>query len=330
MKIGLWSDAVNFPSLPLMKISAYHKARGDSVKLIDNLLERFDIAYCSKSFNLPKIAKIPKLENYPNADRLVMGGTGFAITEAGGREVYDAGKDAALSREIEHCYPDYGLYPGLTKNTAFGFTTRGCPNDCGFCVVSRKEGAKSVKVSEPGEFWRGQRNIKLLDANLLACKEREALIKRLIATKARIDFTQGLDARCVDDDTAELLCKVNIKMVHFAFDLMKNEAAILRGLSAFRRRFAAVDDRKCRVYILTNYNTSYAEDWYRVRKVMELGYQPDIRIYRKGTHEKYLTDLSRWANNHLLYRSCAFRDYVPRKDGKSCGELYADILKRTA
>jgi hypothetical protein len=31
LKIGLWSDAVNFPSLPLMKLSAYHKECGENV-----------------------------------------------------------------------------------------------------------------------------------------------------------------------------------------------------------------------------------------------------------------------------------------------------------
>ena len=34
MKIGLWSDCHHFPSLPLMKLSAYHKSLGDSVSII--------------------------------------------------------------------------------------------------------------------------------------------------------------------------------------------------------------------------------------------------------------------------------------------------------
>jgi hypothetical protein len=118
---------------------------------------------------------------------------------------------------------------------------------------------------------------------------------------------------------------MNIKMAHFAFDLMQNEAAVIRGLSLFHKHFQK-SDRHCKVYILTNYNTTHAEDWYRVKKAMDLGFQPDVRIYRKGTHSRFLTDLSRWANFSRLYRSCSFADYVPRKDGKSCGELYGPIL----
>ncbi|GHU79968.1 radical SAM protein [Clostridia bacterium] len=325
MKIGLWADTVNFPSLPLMKLSAYHKAQGDTVKLVTNGIERFDIAYCSKTFHLPEVRKIPTLDFFPNADAVYYGGTGGAITVIDGKEVYDRSKDPPLPKEVEHIYPDYGLYPAYTENMAYGFLTRGCPNGCGFCLVSGKEGCRSIQTADLSEFWRGQKEIKLMDANLLACKNREKLIETLIASKARIDYTQGLDARFITEDTAKLVCRTNIKIVHFAFDLVKNEGAILRGLEIFRRHFEK-SDRACCVYVLTNYDTTPAQDWYRVKKVMELGYTPDVRIYRKGTHSKFLTDLSRWANHRRIYRSCSFVDYVPRVDGRRCGELYADIL----
>jgi len=325
MKIGLWADNVNFPSLPMMKLSAYHKSIGDTVKLIDDPKERFDTAYISKTFNLPGLRKIPVLDFTPNADAVHYGGSGFAITTENGKEVFNQGKDKPLTDEIEHIYPDYGLYHDLTKDTAFGFLTRGCPNNCGFCIVGSKEGCKSVRIAELSEFWRGQRHIKLMDANLLACRERDTLIQALIDSGAQIDYTQGLDARFIDDDAARLLCRTNIKMVHFAFDLMKHEREIVRGLEIFRKHFTKTD-RSCQVYILTNYNTTHVEDWYRVRRVIELGYQPDVRIYQKGTHDRFLTDLSRWANAHALYRSSSFADYVPRVDGKRCGELYSSII----
>jgi hypothetical protein len=123
-----------------MKIAAYHKARGDTVKLIGDFTEHFDAAYCSKTFNLPSIRKIPALPGEPNADAVYKGGTGFAIGIENGRERYDGIKDPPLPGEIERICPDYGLYPHLTRDTAFGFLTRGCPNACGFCVVCKKEG----------------------------------------------------------------------------------------------------------------------------------------------------------------------------------------------
>ena len=327
MKIGLWSDAVNFPSLPLMKLSAYHIASGDTVKLIDDRKERFDIAYCSQTFHLPGVRKIPRLDFTPNADTVYYGGSGRAITIENGKEVYDKANDPPLPYEIEHIAPDYELYPHLTQNIAYGFLTRGCPNSCGFCLASGKEGCKSVQIADLGEFWHGQHEIKLLDPNILACTERERLLQTLIASKARIDYTQGIDARFVDTNTAELLSQTKIKMIHFAFDLMKHEKAIIRGLQTFAK-YSSMTDRNQKVYVLTNYNTTHAEDWYRVQKVIELGYQPDVRIYQKGTHDRFLTDLSRWANLSQIYRSCRFEEYIPRKDGKSCGQLYQKILRR--
>ena len=324
-KIGLWSDAVNFPSLPLMKLSAYYKQKGHTVKLIDDFTERFDIAYCSKTFNLPAVKKIPQFTKMPLADEIILGGTGLAIFDIDGKERYHKHKDPGLPYDIEHIYPDYGLYSELTKDTAFGFLTRGCPNCCGFCVVSKKEGTRAIHTADLSEFWRGQANIKLMDANLLSCSDAEALLLSLIESKATLDFTQGLDARFASDEIAQLLGRVKIKMVHFAFDLLHNEAEIIRGLNLFKK-YTTTTSRERKVYILTNYNTTYAEDWYRVRKVIELGFTPDVRIYRKGTHSRFLTDLARWANLTRLYRSCSFSDYIPRKDGKRCGELYQTIL----
>lgn len=323
MKIGLIDvDGHNFPNLALMKISAYHKAKGDEVEWC-NPFYHYDIVYQSKIF----------ADNYsdditfiPQADKIIKGGTGYAIEIVNGKEIYHKKLDKPLSYEIEHQYPDYSLYPELTKNTAYGFMSRGCCNNCGFCIVSKKEGLCVKKVADLSEFWNGQKNIVLLDPNILACPDRKDLLQQLIDSKAAIDFTQGLDARFITDEIAEMVCQCNIKMVHFAFDLMKNKKQILRGLEIFKKYFKK-SNRTMIVYILTNFNTTIKEDLYRLHKVEELGYTPDIRIYNKPSAPQILKDLQRWCNNRFIYRSCKFEDYVPRKDGKTCGELYKDILK---
>lgn len=325
MNVGLVADNTEkFPSLPLMKISAFHKLKGDNVKLVDNNLEIFDLCYVSKTFNL-NLKNISQIQYLPQAGKYIYGGSGYAIEKINGKEVYYKDKDVDFPIEIESCYPDYSLYGDLTKNTAFGFLSRGCPNNCGFCIVSQKEGLCSKKVADLKGFWTNQKEITLLDANLLACRDREDLIFQLIKSDANINYCQGLDARFIDDDIAKLLCKTKVKMVHFAFDLMKNELRVLEGLKIFAKYFQK-DDRSKRVYILTNYDTTIQEDYYRVKRVIELGYAPYIMIYQKGTHSKFLTDLARWANNMFLYRAMAFEDYAPRKDGKAMKELYKKEL----
>lgn len=326
MKIGLISDCINFPSIPLMKISAYHKAKGDTVEIVNNYFEKFEICYISKVFNL-NLKSNPSLLYRPLADKYIVGGSGFCINVENGKETYNKENDKPLSEEIEHIYPDYSLFPQF-NNTAFGFLSRGCPNNCPFCIVSLKEGFCSRKVADLSEFWKGQKEIKLLDPNILACKDRENLLIQLIESNARIDYTQGLDARLIDDDIAKLINKTKIKMIHFAFDLMKNEEKILKGLKIFAK-YCKKGEREKRVYILTNYNSSLEEDWYRVKKVKELGYTPYIMIYQKGTQSQFLTDLARWSNNMFLQKSTNFANYIPRKDNKSCKELYRSILGAT-
>lgn len=325
MRIALIDvDGHNFPNLPLMKLSAWHKQQGDTVEwyepLFHSMGEPFDKVYMSKVFSEEYTPDYPY---YVNAKEVIKGGTGYCISVVDGKEVFDETKNFELPYEVEHAYPDYDLYPQHTKNTAYGFLTRGCCNNCSFCIVSQKEGRCSHKVSDLSEFWRGQRNIKLLDPNLLACKEHMELLQQLAESGAKVDFTQGLDARFINERNVEILKQINISMLHFAFDFMKNESRIIKGLKIAKEALE-ISERNAIVYMLTNYDTTIEQDLYRIDKIKEIGFQPDVRIYRKDalSDRHILRDMQRWCNNRFLYHSCDFMDYVPRSDGKKIREIY--------
>ena len=166
----------------------------------------------------------------------------------------------------------------------------------------------------------------LLDPNILACKDRAELLTQLAESRAVVDFTQGLDARFITKETCESLSKIRTKMYHLAFDFMKNEKAIIRGLKTFADNVKLQSGgRNCCVYVLTNFNTTFEEDMYRVMKIQEIGLLPDVRIYRKNSLSKrhILRDMQRWCNNRFIYHSQPdFMQYIPRKDGKSIQEIY--------
>ena len=85
MKIGLIDvDSHNYPNLPLMKISAWHKAQGDSVEWYQPLFSgHMDRVYMSKVFSFTQ-----DYEWAVDADEVIKGGTGYAITiEGGAREI---------------------------------------------------------------------------------------------------------------------------------------------------------------------------------------------------------------------------------------------------
>lgn len=326
MRIALIDvDGHNFPNLPLMKLSAWHKQQGDSVEWYEPLLHGFpneplDKVYMSKVFSEEYTPDYPY---YVNAKKVIKGGTGYCISAVDGKEVFDESKNFDLPYEVEHIYPDYDLYPQYTKNTAYGFLTRGCCNNCSFCIVSQKEGRCSHKVADLSEFWRGQKSIKLLDPNLLACKDHIELLQQLADSKAKVDFTQGLDARFINERNVEILKQINISMLHFAFDFMKNEKRIIEGLKIAKEALE-ISERNAIVYMLTNYDTTIEQDLYRIKKIKEVGFQPDVRIYRKESlpDRHILRDLQRWCNNRFLYHSCEFMDYAPRSDRKTIKEIY--------
>jgi len=297
MKVGLIDvDGHNFPSLPLMKISAWHKARGDSVEWYEPLFSgHLDRVYLSKVFSFTA-----DYQYYIDADEVIRGGSGYAIQNINGIETYDKTKDIDLPEEIEHIYPDYSLYPELTKDTAYGFLSRGCPRGCEFCHVKCKEGAKSYKVADLQEFWRGQKEIKLLDPNILACAEAADLLQQLADSGARVDITQGLDARLLTPEKVEILKRIKIKMIHFAWDRPEDEPYIVPKLKYFKQT-TGIRERDLTVYVLINFGSSFEEDLHRIYTIRDLGMSPYIMIYDKKHAGQRAIDLQRWVNNRRIW-----------------------------
>ena len=302
-RVGLIDvDGVNFPNLPLMKISAYHKANGDMVEWY-HPFDHFDIVYKSKVFT-----DTPDYNEYINADIVIKGGTGYAIHGAGG-ETYSKNDDPQLPNEIEHIYPDYSIYD--ITDTAYGFLTRGCPRGCPFCIVGKKEGLCSKKVADLSEFWHGQKNIVLNDPNILACREWEDLLLQLSDSRAMVDFNQGLDARLLTEEKCCAINKIKIKEIHFAWDRYEDKEIILPKLKMFSEICQTKPhSHNAIVFVLTNYNSTIKQDLERIYILREMGYWAYVMIYDKVRADHKYIELQRWCNNRFIFAACPkFEDY---------------------
>lgn len=316
MNIGLidvdneYRGKVTFPNLPLMKISAWHKAQGDTVEWYD--MQKvcqgrvYDKVYVSKVFS---DEYVPPVEVPLGAKEVVFGGSGYAITVENGREVYHKDRDPNLPYEIEHIYPDYSLYGELTADTAYGFLTRGCPRGCEFCHIKDMQTRCSHTVARLDEFWHGQKNISLYDPNILACKDWRMHFEDLIASKAKVDFNQGLDIRLLTDEKIELLNEIRYKAIHFAWDRPEED---------LRDQFRMVKEklRRCNrvlisCYILCNFGEDFQSDIDRVEFIKSMNIQPYVMVYRSSTAPKEIKRLKRYANNPFIcWATPTFADYV--------------------
>lgn len=310
-RIGLIDvDGHNYPNLPLMKLSAWHKQRGDEVAWYEPFRHGYPFApldrvYMSKVFSFT--------DDYPyhvNAKEVIKGGSGYCINLVDGKEVYDKRKDKTLPPEVEHIYPDYSLYN--IDDTAYGFLTRGCPRGCEFCHVGCKEGMKSYKVADLNEFWNGQKNIVLCDPNILACKPWEELLQQLIDSKAWVDFNQGLDIRLMTEEKAKMIKRIKTNNLHFAWDRYEDKEMIVPKFQMFKE-VTRIDYRKLGVYVLCGFDTQIEEDLVRIYLLRDMGYSPYIMLYNKHNIPKghELRKLQRWVNNRIIFARCrSFEEYL--------------------
>lgn len=340
MKIGLIDvdnrDKLNdcFPNLCLMKLSAWHKSKGDSVEWYDPLFGgHYDRIYMSKVFSFT-----PDYEYFLNADEIFRGGSGYAIKLVDGKEVYDKSLDLDLDPQIEHIYPDYSIYFSpddfdangkLTKlgikhrETAFGYMSRGCPRGCHFCHVKDKEGLCSVKVADLDEFWRGQKIINLNDPNTLACKDWKDILTQLKNSGAKVDFNQGLDIRMMTEEKAHLINDIKTEAIHFAWDRWQDKELIQKKFIEFRK-ISKISPHNLQVFMLTNYDTTHEQDLYRVEWLKANGYAPYVTIYNKASLPKgHITrQLQRYCNMRAIFWSLESFEEYKKKD------KWKEVIKR--
>jgi len=294
MRVALAQVDGKLPNLALMRLAAYHRARGDSVEWFAPMA-RYDRVYASKVFTFtPDDRYLP-----PDA---VRGGTGYDIR-------------SRLPEEVEACAPDYSIYPQFRE--AVGFLTRGCPNRCPWCVVPEKEGGIRV-VGDIEAVAQGRGRVLLFDNNFLAAPlefvaEQVAKMRRL---RIRVDFNQATDARLYDEATAPLMASVPwIRHPRLSCDA---DAMIPHVLNAVRLLRQNGWTYEVFVYVLAT-NGGVASALHRILSLTSADRYivPFVMPYRDLHSDadppgRELRDLARWCNRQALRKACPFEEYRRR------------------
>ena len=169
------------PNLALMKIARYHRNLGDTLTLQRGMkapTKSYGVVYISCIFTHNREEVLNLAKQFPEVH---VGGCGIDLT-------------TNLPDEIEHMMPLYDLYPDC--NFSLGYTSRGCPRNCEFCIVPDKEG-KVRPVADIYEFWDHRHgHILLLDNNILALPDHfKRIASQIKMNNLSVDFHQGLDIR---------------------------------------------------------------------------------------------------------------------------------------
>lgn len=298
MRVLLIDVDSTIPNLALMKISAYHKARGDEVGFG---ITDPDKVYASVIFkkNRHLVDGLPFY--YPNAE-IDIGGSGYDLKKT-------------LPEDIEAMTPDYDLYPDC--DTYYGFTSRGCVRHCPFCIVPRKEGRFHRLYDRPGEALRaimgdeGDRfhKITFLDNNILADKDFFlSLVEHLDFLGLKVDFNQGLDIRLMDEDIAKAIRRLRpINDWKFAFDSMDYKDDVLKGIQILRD--AGIDTKnRCIFYVYCDGDHQVDDAIERMRILKENNASAYVMLNIDVPRTPRMSAIKRWSRPWIFW-SIDIADY---------------------
>jgi hypothetical protein len=270
MNIGLFTDA-KYHNLALMKISAFHKQKGDIISL--NCIGNYDITYGSWLFDFTRKVKCD-IEGGPYYVLMWMR-SGQCSNVCGDREME---VEVTLPTNMVGVVPDYNLFP---INYSLGYTWDWCPNKCGFCIVPNLKHEK--KHHSIWEFHNPKFNtVCLLNNNTFSDPQWKETFEEIWDANLFLRDENGYDLRLLDEEKAEALKKTKFEGGYFGFawDLMKNSDRILRGLEIAKKW--KLLSHNTHVYILVGYDTTEEEDIYRVQKVVDFGADPFIMVYDRN------------------------------------------------
>lgn len=288
-----------FPNYALMKISAYHKMLGDQVEWW-NPLYHYDRVYSSKIFDFtPEDPYLPECT--------IKGGTGYR----------DIPLNHELPEEIDNLFPDYSIYPEC--DYAIGYLTRGCIRNCRWCVVPQKEG----QIRKYRFWWEIARpdsnKIVFMDNNILACDHGIEQLISLIGSKHYIDFNQGLDARLVYDDIADILSRLRwIRFIRFSCDTKAQIDPIRRMIELLGRY--GVKPYRIFIYLLVTKDVQDAADRVEALK----GYK-NINLYAQAERNERISIFPNSTQlefqQRYIYGGCyrheTWKEYCKRKGIKA-------------
>lgn len=306
MKVRLTHIDGKLPNLALMKLSHWHKSKGDEVffsKHLSKMMHEpdYDIVYGSCIFGFSNKRLEHFQSQFPGA---IVGGTGTSKISNTVEQL--------IGTEYEHY--DYSIYPDFPYS--IGFTQRGCRLNCGFCVVPKKEG-RPRRVNTIYDIWRQgtPKCVQLLDNDFFGQPQDEWLtrIEEIHDGGFKVCFNQGINIRLINDDSAHWLSRIKYyddqfkkRRLYTAWDNLRDEKMFFDGIDCLERN--GVPPHHVMAYMLIGYAPDETMDriLYRFNRMVERGVLPYPMVYNNANPE--LKRFQRYVVRHY-YKIIPWSEY---------------------
>ena len=281
MEIGLIQIDGTLPNLALMKLSAWHKSKGDKVilmkdKTISQRLIPLDKVYVSCIFEENKETAIKVSQQFKNCE---IGGIGV--------------NNNKLPEEVNRIMPDYDLFK---CNYSLGFTTRGCIRNCYFCKVRQHEGNIRA-VCDIYEFWdKKHKEIIILDNNILALpKHFKKIAAQIKKENLKVDFNQGLDHRLLTPEICKILLSLKHKNeIRFAYDDIAYTPTVLKAIKMLKE--AGLKNWQSRWYVYVGEHDTFETVYKRMKLLQDEKQGVYVMRDRKIYDKPEFVALAPWGN----------------------------------
>lgn len=160
--------------------------------------------------------------------------------------------------------------PGLYVRPGVTFTTRGCNNQCPWCLAWKREGKlREIEIHAGSD---------ILDNNVLQSSHGHwRNVVDMLRTQHSVRFSGGLDSRLLTDDIADDLRSLRVRCLFFACD--SKEA--IRPLAKAKVLLEAFTMEQLRAYVLIAYDgETILEAQERLEAVYNLGFMPFAMLYQ--------------------------------------------------
>lgn len=278
-----------YPPLGLLKIASYYKSIDAEVRYVRGLTKIID--YNPDTIEITTLFTYSREQVHNAIDyykqmfpRSVfnVGGIYASLMPSSLEDLYpDVNVQQGLNEHADPFMPDYEILNQVEKwkewDGSIIFTSRGCVNKCGFCMVPKLEGFLKNITNEPSSLVNPNHSkIIVWDNNFLAQPNWYEKMVDLKKTGKLLDFNQGLDARLLTDEKAEMLASMKVKDYRFAYDGNYQEKAAKKAVEILSSY--GVSRRKISFYTLYNFyagpnaKSDTPDDFYhRVLNIVEWG-----------------------------------------------------------